>query len=122
MNFVVVNRAVLRAIDALRCRFRADPVRGYIAGQTNSGELPTRVRWKEIPIRRAYMSRRRRARTAAQDILSAHELAVVFADCAGGRLEAWISGVVAAGPFPNVSVKLRWDVALRSLSECQRMK
>ena len=51
----------------------------WIACESDSAELPAFFRLKEISIRSANVSTRRGAGTAAQDVLIAHELAIVFA-------------------------------------------
>src|SRR3546814_7296980 len=55
------------------------------------------------------------AGAAAQHELAGHELAVVFADRAGCRLEAWIRRERAARPLPDLAVHLLQsaDVACR---------
>ncbi len=86
-----------------RCSTRPDRAPG-----ANPGELPARVRRKEIAVRRAQVRLRRRAAAAAQHVLVAHELAVVLADRA--RRPARKPGygrVVAARPLPHVAVDLR---------------
>src|SRR5438132_12721915 len=60
------------------------------------------------------------AGTAAQDILIAHELAVVFTKCAGHSTITRVGGIRAPRPFPNVTKHL---AILSILScRCSRMK
>ena len=49
------------------------------------------------------MPARGRARSAAEHALPAHELAIILADRAFGRLEAGIGAVRTAGPFPHIA-------------------
>ena len=69
----------------------------------------------------ARMARRRRARAAAQHVLVAHELAVVFADRAGARAKAGVRRVARRRPFPDVAVLQRRLAAIASPS-CARMQ
>ncbi|MNE80892.1 hypothetical protein D3C80_1775020 [compost metagenome] len=46
------------------------------------------------------------ATAAAQHHLAGHELAVVFAQAAGQRLEARVGAVGAGGPFPDIAEHL----------------
>src|SRR4029077_1279480 len=78
----------------------------WIACESDSGELPAFFRLKEIAIGAADVSARRRAGTAAQNILVAHKFAVVLAKRAGSSAVAGIRRVPAARPFPNVSEHL----------------
>ena len=55
----------------------------WIACESDPGELPAFFRLKEIAIGAANVSARCGAGTAAQDVLVAHEFAVVFAQRAG---------------------------------------
>src|SRR5207237_5083597 len=77
-----------------------------IACESDAGELPALFRLKEIAIRAANMSTRRRAGTAAQDVLVAHEFAVIFAERARCGVIAGIRRVGAARPFPYVAEHL----------------
>ena len=52
------------------------------------------------------MAVRRGAGAAPQHELVAHELAVIFADGAGGRLEAGIRQIGASRPLPHIAVHL----------------
>src|SRR5436309_1567012 len=60
------------------------------------------------------------AGTAAQDILVAHELAVVFTNCAGRSTITRVGGIRAPRPFPNVTKHLA-NLSILS-SRCSRMK
>src|SRR3546814_1754377 len=68
--------------------------------------LPARRRWKEIAVAGATVAGGRRAAAAAQHVLPAHELAVVLAQRAGQRAEAWIRGVGRRRPLPHVAEQL----------------
>src|SRR5664279_449978 len=61
----------------------------------------------EVAIGRSNMRLRRRAGSAAQHHLVAHELAVVLANRSLGRLETGIGAVRACRPFPNIAEHLR---------------
>ena len=77
-----------------------------VACESDSGELPAFFRLKEIAIGAADMSAGCRTGTAAQDVLIAHEFAVVLAKRAGSSAVAGIGRVGAARPFPNVAEHL----------------
>src|SRR5437763_1517443 len=77
-----------------------------VPGQAHAGELPACLRWKEISIRRAGMAARRHARSATQDELIAHELAVVFAQGPGQWCIARIGDVGAGCPLPDIAEHL----------------
>ncbi len=77
-----------------------------VACESDSGELPAFFRLKEIAIGVADMNARCRAGTTAQDVLVAHEFAVVLAKCAGSSAVAGVGRVGAARPFPNVAEHL----------------
>src|SRR6266702_376539 len=47
------------------------------------------------------------AGAAAQDVLVAHELSIVFSDRPRPRLEVRIGRIGALGPFPHVAIHLR---------------
>src|SRR2546422_5342950 len=79
-------------------------------------KLPACLRRKEIPVGRAHVGCRRDARSAAQDVLAAHELAVIFTDRAGHRPVARVRPVVAASPLPDVAEGLR-EPSFRRRSE-----
>src|SRR5258705_422641 len=74
-----------------------------IARETQARELPARIGRKEVSIACADVAGRCRARSAAQHVLAAHELAVVLTDRAGGTAEAGVRSVVAARPFPDLA-------------------
>src|SRR5512132_4513317 len=74
--------------------------------EAHPGELPALVWIEEVAIARPHMAVRRDTRASTQDHLIAHELAVVFADGAGGRAITGIGGIRAAGPFPDVAEQL----------------
>src|ERR1700759_2573889 len=57
------------------------------------------------------MRLRSRTRTASQDHLIAHELAVVLPNSTRCRREARISDIGARGPLPNVAEHLRQSLA-----------
>src|SRR5664280_2284043 len=75
---------------------------------------------KEVPIGRSNVRLRRRAGSAAQHHLIAHELAVVLADRSLGRLETGIGAVGAGRPFPNIAEHLRQR--LRRLNRLNRAR
>src|ERR1700722_19392425 len=77
-----------------------------VSRESQPRELPPCIGGEEIPVARAHVIGRRRARPAAQNELSGHELAVVFADCAFRRLEARVGGKGAARPLPHIAVDL----------------
>src|SRR5262245_42765494 len=93
-----------------------------IACEAQARELPTRIRWKEVPVGCANVARWCRARSAAQDVLSAHELAVVLADRAAGKPKARVRTVVASRPLPDVTECLRERRVNWRLAQCERMK
>src|SRR6185503_4204674 len=75
-----------------------------ILAETNAGELPASRRWEEIPVGRADVALWRRRRTAAQNHLTAHELAVVFGRDALERTEAGIGIIGRARPLPGIAI------------------
>src|ERR1051325_12049810 len=75
----------------------------WIACESDAGELPAFFRLKEIAIGAANVSAGRRAGTAPQDILVAHEFAVVFAERTRCCAIAGIRRVGAARPFPYIA-------------------
>src|SRR3546814_14853506 len=77
-----------------------------ILGETQAGELPARMGWKEISISRPDVTGGCHAGAAAQHELAGHELAVVFADRAGCRPEAWLRPERAARPLPDLPLHL----------------
>src|SRR5438105_6870225 len=52
----------------------------WIAGESDSGELPAFLRLKEIAVGAPDVRARRGAGAAAQNVLVAHEFAIVFAE------------------------------------------
>src|SRR5690348_3189272 len=88
-----------------------------ILGQAQPGELPARLRGEEVAVAGAHVALRRGAGTAAQHPLAAHELAVVLAQRAWQRTEAWIRYVGRGGPFPRVAVHLGEARAARRLRQ-----
>src|SRR5207253_6912812 len=77
-----------------------------VAREAHAAELPARGGREEIAIARADVGGRRRAGSAAQDVLIRHELAVVFADRPRRRTIAGIRVVRTARPFPYVAKHL----------------
>ena len=67
---------------------------------------------EEVAVARADVPLRRNARSAAQNHLPAHELAVVLAQRALQRPETGIAKVGAASPHPAVAVVLRTVLVL----------
>src|SRR3546814_3645967 len=82
------------------------PYTTLFRSQAQAGELPARRRWKEVAVAGANVAGGRRAAAAAQHVLPAHELAVVLAQRAGQRAEAWIRGVGRRRPLPHVAEQL----------------
>src|SRR4051812_18607749 len=72
-----------------------------VAREADAAELPARMRWKEIAVGIAAVTGRRRQRTAAQHILSDHELAIVLDNLAVERAITGIGLVRGARPFPR---------------------
>ena len=100
----VLSRSSAPGRGGLTSRFR-----GIHSGSRASlipGELPAFFRLKEIAVGSANVRARRGAGTAAQDVLVAHEFAVVFAERAGAGAIAGVGRVGAARPFPNVAEHL----------------
>src|SRR5450432_2674482 len=89
-----------------RCARAAGGCSSAITRQPDSRELPSGRRGEEIAIAGAKMRCRGDAGTAAQDVLVAHEFAVVFPDRAAGGPIAGIGVVAAASPLPDVAEKL----------------
>src|SRR6266853_996659 len=85
-------------------------------------KLPACLRRKEIPVGCARVGCRRDARSAAQDVLAAHELAVVVTDCAGHRPIARVRPVVAARPLPDIAEGLREPSFRGCLAQRKGMK
>src|SRR5664279_4967321 len=77
---------------------------------------------KEVAIGRSNMRLRRRAGSAAQHHLVAHELAVVLANRSLGRLETGIGAVGAGRPFPNIAEHLRQRLRQRRRLHRARMQ
>src|SRR5579875_1933865 len=75
-----------------------------LPGQADARELPARLRRKEIAIAGADMGSRRHAGTAAQNHLSAHELAVVLAQRSCERAETRIAEIGACRPLPAIAI------------------
>ena len=75
-------------------------------GQAQAGELPACGGWKEVSVSGADVGGGCDAGASAEDHLSGHEFAVVFADGAGSGLEAGIAEVGAGGPLPGVAEEL----------------
>ena len=75
-------------------------------GQSNSAELPTRLRGKEIAVGPTHVADGRCARPAAQDVLIAHELSVVFTKRAARCFISRIRRIRTRCPFPDVSVQI----------------
>ena len=95
-----------------------------VARESDSGELPAFFRLKEITIGTADVSARGGAGTTAQDVLVAHEFAVVLAKRAGSGAITRVWRVGAARPFPNVAEHLnQLSIVLRSFCRAgDRMK
>src|SRR5215467_3423181 len=74
--------------------------------KADAGELPARMRGEEISISRPDVCDRGCARSAAQNELIAHKLAVIFAQLSGQRLITWIRRIRALRPLPNIAVEL----------------
>src|SRR4051812_9327937 len=77
-----------------------------VISQPYAGELPARLRGKEVAIGSANMRTRGGAGAAAQHHLSAHEFAVVFTQCAGRGPVSRIRQIGAGGPLPEVAKHL----------------
>src|SRR5260370_14885188 len=73
---------------------------------TYPSELPTSRGLKEIPIGRPHPIRGCDAGPSAQNHLTGHELAVVFAQCTRKGLVSRIAGVGAGRPFPTIAEQL----------------
>jgi hypothetical protein len=78
----------------------------WIACEPDSGELPALFRLEEITVGAANVSAGRGAGATTQNVLVAHELAVVFAERTGRSAIAGGGGIGAARPFPNVAEHL----------------
>ena len=77
-----------------------------VACESDSRELPAFFRLKEIAIGAADMNAGCRAGPTAQDVLVAHEFAVVLAKRAGTGAVAGVRRVGAACPFSDVAEHL----------------
>ena len=82
-----------------------------ILGEPDSRELPARVGGEEVAVGRPDVRARRGARAAAEHVLVAHELAVVFAQGTGQRPIARIGCVRALGPLPDIAEELFGEAA-----------
>src|SRR5699024_5271430 len=63
---------------------------GFVPGQAQAAEGPAHVWIEEVAVAGAQVIRRGDATAAAQHLLAAHELAVVFAEAAAQGLEAGV--------------------------------
>src|SRR5262245_16541437 len=77
-----------------------------VTRQAHAGHLPARPGRKEVAVGAADVPRGRQARASAQDVLAAHELAVVLAERPAQRPEPWIGRVAARGPLPDIAEQL----------------
>ena len=77
-----------------------------VACEPDSGELPAFFRLEEIAIGAADVRARGGTGTTAQDVLVAHEFAVVLAERAWLGAVAGVRRIGAACPFPNVAEHL----------------
>src|SRR5260370_13458018 len=77
-----------------------------MAREANSCELPAFLGLEKVPIGAANMPAGSGAGTAAQDVLVAHELTVVFAECARRSAITGVGGISAPRPFPDVAKHL----------------
>src|SRR5881392_2805301 len=73
-----------------------------IARQTNPSELPAFLRLKEVAVGFADVRARSRAGAAAQHVLIAHALAIVFAQRAMLRAVTGVGRIRTARPFPDI--------------------
>src|SRR5215831_3450168 len=78
----------------------------WVACESDSGKLPAFFRLKEIAVRVPDVITGGGAGTTAQDVLVAHEFAVVLAERSGSGAVAGVRRVGAARPFPNVAEHL----------------
>ena len=81
-------QGVQRVVDSVLRLARALKGRRQRRGQAHAAELPLRLGREEVAVAGAHVARGRGARAAAQHVLVAHELAVVFADGARRRAVA----------------------------------
>src|ERR1044072_23156 len=94
----------------------------WIACQPDPCKLPAFLRLEEIAIGSPNMAARRCAGTAAQNVLVAHKLAVVFAERARRGPLTWIRRGRAARPFPNVAKHLVKALIVSRTGQCVWMK
>lgn len=80
-----------------------------IPRQTKTGKLPARLGRIEIAVARPDVATRRDARATTQDVLAAHELAVVLANCPFSGSETGVRSIVVPRPFPDITEGLRKD-------------
>ena len=85
---------------------RSEELLRTILRQPKTRELPSRSRREEVTIGGPDMRRGCYARAAAQNHLRRHELAVVLSQRAGKGFVAWIAGVAACGPLPDIAEDL----------------
>ena len=102
-----VEHVASEGVGILRCAgFVPERVGRRVVGQPHAGEHPALVRVEEVAVAGARVAVGRNAGAAAQGHLAHHELAVVFADGAAGRLETRVTEVGAGGPLPGGVVEL----------------
>src|SRR5262245_31843174 len=77
-----------------------------VSCESDSGELPAFFRLKKIAVGAADVRAGGGTGTTAQDVLVAHEFAVVFARRSGSSAVAAVRRVGAARPFPRVAKHL----------------
>src|SRR5207248_10918779 len=97
------NRARRFARRVSSCRYACQP---------NPCELDAFFGLEKIPVSGADMRLRTCAGTAAQDVLVAHEFAVVFPEGTGRGAVTRIGRVGAARPFPDVAKQLAHGMAV----------
>ena len=90
--------------------------------EPNPGKLPARFRGEKVAIGSADVRRGSDARSAAQNEIPAHELAVIFAERAGQGTEPWIAEIGARRPLPAVAEDLSRLAASGRLRRCYRLK
>src|SRR6266567_5418507 len=79
----------------------------HLLCKSDTHELPLGIGRKEVAVGGPHMSKGGSAGAAAQDVLVAHELSIVFSDRPRPRLEVRIGRIGALGPFPHVAIHLR---------------
>src|SRR5713101_10160859 len=84
-----------------------------LIGESNPGKLPAFIGREEISVGHADMTAGGGTRTAAQDHLVDHELAVVFAQRPWTLAVAGIGQVRAPGPLPGIAQHLHQRPGLR---------